>query len=89
MKDNNCLPGTPDAFGSLCTYFICSMRDSPLTQSFWHSGQHAGLGPPTRAVCCKAIQRKKAKTCSFYLRQLLSDILLQYIQEIIFSHEMS
>ena len=46
------LPGTPDAFGSLCTYFMCSIRSSPEMQSFWQMGQQLGLGPPTNAVCC-------------------------------------
>ena len=46
------LPGTPDAFGSLCTYFMCSIRSSPDMQSFWQMGQQLGLGPPTNAVCC-------------------------------------
>ena len=59
------LPGTPDAFGSLWTYFICSMSDSPLTHSFWQSGQHAGLGPPTKAVCWKAIPKEKVKNVLF------------------------
>ena len=31
------------------------MSDSPLTHSFWQRGQHAGFGPPTRAVCCKVM----------------------------------
>ena len=47
------LPGTPEAFGSLCTYFMCSINSSPEMQSFWQIGQQLGFGPPTNAVCCK------------------------------------
>ncbi len=75
------LPGTPEALGSLCTNFMCSMRDSPLTHSFWHMGQQLGFGPPTKAVCYKQTPKK-------YLRRVRFNLFparLQQVTPIVFT----
>lgn len=46
------LLATPEAFGSLCVIFMCSMSASPPRHSLWHTGQLVALGPPMRELCC-------------------------------------
>lgn len=46
------LLATPEALGSLCVIFMCSMSASPPRHSLWHTGQLVALGPPMRELCC-------------------------------------
>lgn len=46
------LLATPEAFGSLCVCFMCSMRASPPRNILWQRGQEVAFGPPISAACC-------------------------------------
>ena len=48
------LPATPEAFGSLCTCFMCSISAAPPRYILWQSGQLTAFGPPISAACWNA-----------------------------------
>lgn len=46
------LLATPEALGSLCVCFMCSISASPPRNILWQSGQEVAFGPPMSAACC-------------------------------------
>jgi len=57
------LLATPEALGSLCVCFMCSMRASPPRNSLWQIGQDVALGPPIRAACCCNTGTRSCSSC--------------------------
>lgn len=57
------LLATPDAFGSLCVFFICSIRASAPKNSLWQIGQDVALGPPINAACCCNTPKCSCSSC--------------------------
>lgn len=59
------LLATPDAFGSLCVFFMCSTSASPPNTTLWHIGQGVAVAPPIiSAACCCKTPRCSWSSCS-------------------------
>lgn len=59
------LLATPDAFGSLWVFFMCSTRASPPNTTLWHIGQGVAVAPPIMsAACCCKTPRCSWSSCS-------------------------
>lgn len=59
------LLATPDAFGSLWVFFMCSTRASPPNTTLWHIGHGVAVAPPIMsAACCCKTPRCSWSSCS-------------------------